>query len=56
MLPLVAPVAARPKGDGDGMPTSWERRNGLNVQRNEAGRDPDSDDLEADVGGDQETA
>ena len=34
-LPLVAPVAAIRRGDGDGMPAGWERRNGLNVQRND---------------------
>jgi hypothetical protein len=45
VLLLVAPVSAKPKGDGDGMPTGWERRNGLNVQRNDAGRDPDADSL-----------
>ncbi|MGH2692225.1 MAG: hypothetical protein ACRDHM_06945 [Actinomycetota bacterium] len=42
-LLLVAPASAKPKGDGDGMPTGWERRNGLNVHRNDSRRDPDSD-------------
>jgi hypothetical protein len=44
-LLLVAPVAAKPRGDGDGMPAGWERRNDLNVKRNDARLDPDSDGL-----------
>lgn len=42
-LLLVGPVSAKTKGDGDGMPTGWERRNGLNVHRDDSRRDPDSD-------------
>jgi hypothetical protein len=45
-LLFVAPVGAKysgSKGDGDKMPSGWERRNGLSTRKNDARRDPDSD-------------
>jgi len=35
--------ACDPDGDGDGMADSWEKRNGLNVHKNDAADDPDGD-------------
>ncbi len=40
-----AAIAASSDRDGDGMPNSWESRNGLRVSQNDAARDADRDRL-----------
>jgi Bacterial TSP3 repeat len=40
-----AAIAASSDRDGDGMPNSWEQRNSLRVNQNDARRDVDRDEL-----------